>query len=204
MPQIHAPELAAQIREQYGVRGAQGFDTIAPEIIPVTIVDDLTPKGGPGRLCAGSRTQAAVAGQNAIVGLTALNVDRGALNVIVRRVAVWSSTAGQVWIYAPYQGAVTFANTGDKVFLDRRIAGRPATSLGGLNQVGNPTGSVIAMLNVLANETLQFDLIGCVLSPVTGKPVTGANQILAIHQTVNVPLTASFIWEEASVEPGVP
>ena len=42
MPRHQLPEIIRNIEQRYGIRGPAGIDVIAPEIVPVTLVDDLT------------------------------------------------------------------------------------------------------------------------------------------------------------------
>ena len=41
MVRINAPDLVQRIRERYGIRGPEGIEALAPEIVPVAIVDLL-------------------------------------------------------------------------------------------------------------------------------------------------------------------
>ncbi len=44
MPQIQAPALAEALRRKFEIVGASSIDTIAPELVGVVIVDELTPR----------------------------------------------------------------------------------------------------------------------------------------------------------------
>lgn len=39
MVRINAPDLVRRIRERYGIRGPEGIEALAPEIVPVALVD---------------------------------------------------------------------------------------------------------------------------------------------------------------------
>lgn len=41
MPLIHAPDVSTRLRNRYGIVGEGTVDTLAPELVPIAIVDDL-------------------------------------------------------------------------------------------------------------------------------------------------------------------
>jgi len=193
MPQIHAPELAENIRRTYGVRGAQGFDTISPEIVPVTIVGQL---GDGGRLCIGNRVQTNVAAQRAFVGLRATGDDTNR----VRR--VFLSALGDILRYAimlPVE-AITLTNAGGKAFQDRRLRGDPSAILSGANAANLPAGDVVADGEIPANSTIEIPL-DVILSPGAAAGA-GTGDILAVNQTPNQSLACTWVWEQFAGVPG--
>lgn len=194
MPQIQAPQLAGAIRGRYGIRGAQGFDTISPEIVPVSIVDTV-PVGGGARSAMGCRTQGAVAAQLAVVGLATNSADMAV------RVVRWFfsvDAAATVWLYLPRAGQTL--NAGDKEFLNRTINGRPSCTLGGNNVAVNPVGSLIEEVRT-AGAGHYTGALDIRLSADGAIPYVGADRILIIRQNVNTILVGGFEWEEADQVP---
>ena len=70
MPQIHAPELGLALRRRDGIRGAQGFESMSPELVPVVLVDRL--EEDVALQAAGHARALAQAGEVSFVSLSAV------------------------------------------------------------------------------------------------------------------------------------
>lgn len=195
MPQIHSPELATAIRQHYGVRGQQGFDTIAPEIIPVTIVDEIERQVG--FECGGATSGAGAAGEKPFVSLSAGAVDQV---LFVRGVWVALGSIQTVRVIMSTATSVTIV-AGEKHFLDRRYRGDPSGIIGFGSVVGVPVGDNIFRGPINNTNPLWIPL-GVTLSPVGGLPEAGSSRILVSGDTDASVIFASFFWRESAARPG--
>lgn len=195
MPQIQSPELAAAIRRQYGVRGAQGFDTISPEIVPVTLVDQIVPEVG--REAAGARLQGAVAAQFAYVVITA------GPNMVttVKQITFAIATTANIFVLLPNGSSPGFANAGERRFTDRRERGLPAGTIGGDNNAALPVGQAVFQTLLLANTPYTLDT-NIILSPAGTIPIQGADKLVIACATVNIAIAVSAVWQENEARAG--
>lgn len=196
MPQIHRPDLATAIRREYGIRGAQGFDTIAPEIVPVSIVDDVALEKG--RHAMGSAGGAGAAGERAFVIIGALSAD---VLVHVHEVWVSAGAAQTLNIIAATNSTVTIT-PGTKHFLDRRIRGAPSALVGiGSAVAGTITGQTIWSHSLLADSPVRIPL-DAYLSPEGGVPETGSTRLIVVSGLDASTIRVAWKWHEHDARPG--
>lgn len=169
--------------------------TISPEVAPVCIVDDLSSRSEydrPGdRPCVGVVEVTGVAAESSVVGLVALpNTD-----VIVERVSVLV-TAGVQWRVrfpaAVQTGIVFSANT---AFCDRRLAGRPATIIGGYTPVALPAGVDVLVQHEDLPATPIRELGFLIPGFHEGQP-PGRSGLMIYTPAVNESMVVTLWWRE--------
>lgn len=195
MPQINAPELARGIRAHYGVRGAQGFDTVNPELVAVSIVDDIRRESG--RLCMGAVELGAVAAERSFSVLQAVGTA-----VQVRPLGVWATinTTEEFVVMATTATSITIV-AGEKAYMDRRLRGDPSAIVGGGDEAALPAGDVIWRGRIIADTPYYVPLDGMVLNNGT-VAIPGATRIVAGFNVVNVGGRVSWRWVEDPAVPG--
>lgn len=158
---------------------------VAPELVPVVIVGDLTSPAehdaGDIRYCVGNGSQGGAASNYAHVQL--LNPPGSGITVIVQTLVVAIETAGDVQVRL-YDTPLTTATT--RRFRDTRITGTPVGQARTQNETSRLGTSVLSLgLVADASEQIQLDFV---LKPGTG--------ILVSPYTADVQCTAGWLWVE--------
>lgn len=186
MPEIQVPELARKLARRMGVTGGNVAPSLAPEVVPIVTVADLTVPYemdvGEMRYCQGQVSQAAVAGEAPNCQL----FNRSGSGVVgeVDGAIVSSPTAGTIVVRVYDAGLGTAGSVG---FRDRRLAGSPGCEVNSNTSVGATGSPTLATWEIPANEPIIVPL-DWILPPTKG--------LLVSHLTVNTKLSATFFWTE--------
>lgn len=185
MPEIQIPDLARKLSRRFGITGGTPAATLAPEIVPVTLVADLTTPDeedtGYEKLCMGVYIQAGAAGNNSHSQL--FNRANSGIVGIVSGVLVDTDNADGLELRA-YDTACTTA--GDKSFVDRRLQGAPTCTPRGQNNA-TLLGTRFARFSTAGTDSLLIPL-EIVLPPGRG--------ILVVPVTQNNSMVATWYWAE--------
>jgi len=185
-PLIQRPDVALKLKDRYGLTSMPD-SILAPEIVPVTIVDDLS-ELGVSRACAGRASIGAVAAEIPMCAITQPEPQDSDITIIVRRMLIRASAnIALVWGRITEPGYV-FTNLITKQFLNQGVPGRPTAMLRlasspvpiGRIDFGGILRSDLSTFEVLTNVIIPPDQIGLVVMS------TG----------VNVSLEVSFDWDE--------
>ncbi len=192
MPHIQDPTIGRSL--QRGLRLTALPDSIlAPEVVPVIVVDDYTTGrfGEIERACTGFHGQAAVAGENAHVSL-----QRSAIGteVIVTRITLDpGGAAGRFFI-----GRITAANPGGAVstetsFDDFNTPGKPSAQMivGTVLPGGLPALDIMYQIVLIGNTHTQIPVYIRL-----GAPGLNAALLWVNHQTAGVAANIGFNWIE--------
>lgn len=163
MPRINEPNIPEGLRRRYGIRGAGPIDTLAPEIVPVVVVDSMyVPEMGAPR--AGYHYGAGNAGCNKIVALKN-QTDRlialdyayisapSAVNLLMYTLEANNDPPGTV-------------SRWDTHFLDTRLGGgsfggnQEVAVLSVVDSAATTNMTVRAYLAVMASRAMKVDLRG--------------------------------------------
>lgn len=181
---IQAPELARRLQRKFDTDGPGPTHTLAPEIVPVVLVEDLTPAlpedTGFIRQCVGTVYQAGVAAEYAHAQL--FNPD-GSGSILHAEMAVVSIGAADTVNVAFYD--TRLGNDGSVYFRDRRLAGSPVGAVTN-DSGGAELGTNIAPIESPGDEAITIPL-DIILAPGQG---------LVLNVGVNNALNASFWWTE--------
>lgn len=187
MPIHQAPEIVDRLKRRFGIVGSAGIDTIAPEIVPVVLVEDLQRERSFPlyRECIGGDTNGPVVAQFSYLQL--LNPAGSNILVTIERFIVSATAAGAVDLReldAALAGLSTL-----KGFRDRRIPGDPVAELRGGSDAG-ALGSQVGLVTIPANEALTVR-VDYTLTPGRG--------FACNSDQTNVQFRASFFWTERTL-----
>lgn len=191
MADIQVPEPTRKLRRQYKSRDLESL-SLAEELVPVTLVDDLSGPGiadrGYPRACVGEVGVGAVAGQ---VGVAYWIPSGTAVVSRLDRLSIASGTSDNyAFLVVPEVGPGVTGLTDSplKSFTDLRVAGAlPNSFIQGRNIVSPAVGQVVGFVRLLANTAFELK-VGAIGS------VGGAFGITnAIN---NVPFQVTFWWTE--------
>lgn len=186
MPEIQVPELARKLARRFGITGYSPAPTLAPEIVPVAIVENLTDPNeedtGFERLCIGTFSQANVAGQYSHAQL--LNPTGSGIIVNVEALYLHADNATTLRL-KDYDTALTTA--ADAYFRDRRLEGRPGA------QVRNQAD--VAMLGTTLGNFAVATAADTIAIPLDFLLPEG-KAIAVVGVTVNLYLYGTFFWSE--------
>jgi len=192
MADIQTPDPANKLRRQYKSKTLGGL-FLAEEIVPVTIVDDLSGPGiadrGYPRACIGETGTAAVAAQLGEHWWVTSN--RVTVSRLDRMIISCNSTRGFALLIAPEVG-VGLAGLTDSVlksFTDLRVADQTPNDFIQARTVaaGGEQGNVVGFFDSLANVPLVLD-IGAIGSFGGGFGVS--------CDTVNIAFQTNWFWTE--------
>lgn len=199
MPKIQDADLIQRIVRRYGIVGSAGPDSLAPEILPVTIVDELLTGEtyGP-RFAMGNCYQAAVVGE---LGQGHLHNPPNS-GIILRVQGVWvcCPTAGATgyFIIGYNSGVVNELATPETArYLDRRIGDNPTGRL----TRGSGVGTGIAVGGELWRGYTRFDET-CFI-PLHDSVMREDDGMHVCFSVVNQLVVYDFIWSEEAVREGV-
>ena len=151
MSLIQRPDVARKLQRQYGLQRLPDA-VLAPEVVAVTIVDDLS-SGDLSRICYGRSIQVAVAGQNSVVSFSAQN--SGTLcrltDLWVRCNAANTSCQFRRESAGSLAGIVTAHN--NKRFSDFSIPGQPSLEVADGSNVGLPAGLIMGVYETTGTGT---------------------------------------------------
>lgn len=195
MPLIQTPEPGLRLSRQYGLEGPPMTPTVAPEIVPVTIVDDLSLGSQPSvqdpgypRPAFGSVSITAVTNQPTI----ALVAPAGSGYLYnIERVLISTPTTGAITLRITTVAG--FNESDEKQFRDARIEGIPALFIGSLDQTNS--GDIVGRFTMTGNRT-EHITVGQILD---GSTLT--RNSLVIHHTSSgaVTLRAWAFWQEIPI-----
>lgn len=169
--------------------------TLAPEIVPVVIVNDLatvSPWDQPDRRPGVAYTLiTAAAGEFPIIALVA----PPQTDVEITRVVISSATAGIVRIRRPLATLTGLGATSTPAWNDGELAGRPSTFVQADSVAALPTGRTMFLSNIAANQTLIVPISIRVPGFRPGQ-IPGSNAVLIDHQTAVAALTVGYEFIE--------
>lgn len=191
---INLPDVAQKLFRRYRLAHPPS-GILAEEIVPVTVVDDLSDYGvtAATRQCAGASVQGAVVGEYSFAALGAVS------EVRVKVSGVWfsSSTAQEILVILSNESSITIT-AGEKGYLDRRIRGSPAATIGHETDAGLHTGTEIWRGLILADTPIYVPL-GVILS--SGEiELPGRTRMLVQCGTLNTNLRYAWNWSEGDLE----
>ncbi len=155
MPRIQNPELANALRLRYSLKGAAPIDTLAPEIVPITIVDSL--------LEATPELEIPMVGEQLVTGggatIAEIGLRTGDVDLLrVSHAVISASSATQVRLRT---GAPAGTVTSIQTRLRDGRRGQGGTNLG-LVPVANDhaagSGSLLGRILLPANTPFHVDL----------------------------------------------
>lgn len=186
---IQAPDLVQRIVRRYGIVGAQGPDTIAPEIVPVSIVDELLSEQGEVlKRASGGGTRSGVAGEYSLCGVW--NPSGGGVIVLPRAVYLDDTTGPSV--YALGYIAAAPGTAVESRYWDNRLAGTDpvayvAHETNASKEIGVATNThTLYSLNTAGQQYVNLE--GVVLDEGTGFALEIGTVQHAVYFT--------FVWDE--------
>lgn len=197
MPRIQLPDLVQRIVRRYGLVGVPGPDTIAPEIVPVAIVDVIEQEVGVGvRYCMGAGTQGASVGKYEIVHLQ----NPANSGILVEVIGAHVAALGNSGIYGGFSNAA-LTNSGTNRILDTRwpsqwgISGAASAtakvSYEDLAASGIAAADAVVRTALLAYTCYYFALTGLTLIEGRG---------FRFHLDQNKGIQVTFYWKESPLE----
>ncbi len=189
---IQVPEIARKIQRRFGTDGPAPTHTIAPEIVPVALVEDLTdttPEDtGFQRACFGYSGQSGAASNNSHVQL--FNPAGSGVMLHVEAALVSIGSAGNADLR--YHDTELSTAGSNESFRDRRIGGRPVGRTSAQNN-GSALGTSLATLALPGTESIQVP-VDVLLDEGQG--------ILFLAASQNISVTCLWYWQERSKLPG--
>lgn len=194
MPEIQTPEPGQKLQRLYSIPGNAPAPTLAPEIVPVVIIDDATKDENPQafsfpRPAIGALQLGASVGERneyVLLALTGTN-----LLVTVHRIVI--SFTGQQNLELVFPTSLSgFVAVTTKAFRDTRLGGAPSAFLGDQQNAGTTAGPVVARQRVLGNTAVVIDG-PFILSEGASIVVRGDSDNLAGE--------ATFYWSETQQRP---
>ncbi len=186
MPLIQRPDVALKLRERYGLISLPDL-ILAPELVSVTIVDDLTDLGV-ARRCAGRVLLSGVAGEVAQVMIGQPEPQTSDITILLRKMYIRSGGNVSVSRGVITQSAYPWITTATKQFLDLKTPGRPSAQLGYASSPV-PVGRIDFGANI--SPDLSTTLIDTEI--MIGPDNLG---VVLINDQVNNYLECSFVWDE--------
>lgn len=159
MPDIQTPDPGRKVATRYNIVGPPPVLFLSPELVPVTIIDDLSRDEPTLFWATAAREQAGVVGQQGQTRLTQLGTSRVLIENVELRVAC--NTSGN---YGLFTGGPALANAAVEVWQDQRRSGSPAGVVTTGTNVGAVTGSLVDGM-VLANTVVVLPLPNFILGP---------------------------------------
>lgn len=166
---------------------------LAPETVPVIIVEDLSdPLSDVSRSCGGAVNRAAVAGEQSHIGLIKTSDD---YDLIVTDIFL-SGTANQsLEIGLPLENLLGLTTSGESAFLDRDTPGRPSTIIGSDTAAALPSHTAIWRGIVLGNTIYHLKV-----KIRLGGDLPGRRSIMILANSTNTILEGGFWWSESDPE----
>lgn len=185
MPKHNRPEVSEALRKRYDTDVPATFETIAPELVPVIIAEDLQARESVERYAHGGQISSAVAGQYSHTGI--YNPVGSGVLVYVDRVTVYLSASGLFWFRR--DGGLTTVSAQSQL-QDRRLS--PQLCAAQIRHETNAAlqGAGIFRIRCLANTPIVIQL-HAVLDENDGFNVANA--------TVNADIGAVWNWREVNV-----
>lgn len=182
MPPIQRPDISNEIRRQFGIVGFGGPESISPEIVPVVIVQDISPARN-FREASGGILQTAVVGEFSRVQLFNPNNSR----TIIEAWQVLGRPSSDSIMGLRQEDTALVGGGGTARFTDRRLAGRP------VGQVLIDTIAVIVGEGEAHWRTARDSGVHVLQVRYTLVPGTG---VALINETANLNLRATWFWRE--------
>ena len=209
MTDIQVPTPGLKLQRQYGLEGRPPVPTLAPEIIPVAIVDNLATTGSAQQAIDAPRTAMGrvTQGSGANKGVNGLFVPAGSniivtvLRVLLYQPAVWGSAQRIFQKFGDASAGIAMTGVAD--WRDRRLSGGPAATLGHKNAA--------ASADLVIGDYLMPNLGSADNSPVplviegpwvlTGAPGATADQRIMYFETETnaVFLASTWFWTEETL-----
>lgn len=190
-PVIQRPEVGLRLAQRYGIESIDSI--LAPEIVPVVLVDDITRESAADRLeCMGyvlgsgaDNTWIGYATRQSSATIHRLELYTSATAVIEIRVAADN----------PADDFSGFAVQTTKAFLDRQVAGVPELHQGFKNLAGTTVGTLVKRIAVpaLTMMTIPLEMY------LPGNPIKkhrNANALYVVSATVNIIFVCNATWSQ--------
>lgn len=192
---IQAPEVALKLLERYRLSGLPD-SILAPEIVPVVLVDDLTRESSADRLeCSGWCDTVAAAATYGWIGV-ATNQSSAWLH----RVELYCATSDCTVSVRPSGSAPAdsfsgYTVVGTKGYLDRNLPGVPELHLGHKAPAGVAVGVTQQQVFLKAGVVLTLPL-GIYLPSFPKSRRLNAGVLQFVAGTPNVTLSANVYWAQ--------
>ncbi len=187
MPRHNRPDLAQRLREKYDTDPPGAFDTISPEIVGVSVVEDLT-KTEAVQACIGSRSESAGgAGQLSQIGF--MNRDGSGQILDLYQVFLRPAVNDTIEIRLLSASTVAaWAGAGNRAFQDRRLSGRTPIGEPRGQTAGAAAGNLFGRVFALSAGGRQLDGLRFTIPP---------GQAVAFNMaTANQDFYATFFWTQ--------
>lgn len=192
MALIQVPEIARKIQRRFGTDGPAPVHTVAPEIVPVAIIEDLTQAGpedtGFLRFCIGYSDPPTPAASNYC---HAQLFNPASSGVLVHLEGAYCSVASASKIYVQLYDT-ELSSAGVQNFRDRRLEGNPAARASRQNHTAY-LGTRIAPLTLQQDDVTSIPL-DILLPPGSGLVIVAASSNMAMYTV--------WYWSERSTLDG--
>lgn len=157
MPLIQDPTIVRKLQQSLRLIALPDA-LLAPEIVPVILVSDLSaPLADIERGCSGADEVGAAVGEFSIITLTRIGGARTA-DVTITGVTMGTRST-QTMLFVVFTAAVVgLALSGQTSFDDLELPGRPTSRLGTDTQVGLPGNRVIHRVRLLADTSVRIPM----------------------------------------------
>ena len=193
MPEIQDPELSSKLRERFQVKGHGTISTLAPEIVPVVVVDDFSAQdlGTWSPAVAGDIRVAAGGTEMHHWSLT--NPANSGMLLEVLSIQISAGFSGPPWnVYFDIRTLTTLLTSH---WRDRRLGGNPVGDL----RWENPTGVIAGMIYRIDNldiDNAPYEVLNH--GPIILPP--GRN-VAVSEQDANLTGSVVFTWRERQLRP---
>lgn len=159
MPDIQSPDPGRKVAARYNIIGPPPVLFLSPELVPVTIIDNLATDEPTLFWAIGGGVQAGVVGQQ---GQTALSLQASA-RVIVENIELRVAAVGS-GSYGLFTGGPALSNAVLEDWQDQTRSGAPEAQVTAGTDIGAVTGRIVDSF-VLANTIAIIPLPNAVLGP---------------------------------------
>jgi len=189
MPEIQNPEIVRNIEKRYNIRGYPGPGILAPEIVPVSIVDDITGEADRETHPYWGYLQQAAGGAGTYAAIALVNPSESGVIVQVTAVNWQAGTSGGA---VNMRRNVTATPTGAVGTADKNLDGRSAASATAYLKKEASGAQITPEFYVVQNGTATTHLellpYNIILEP------TNTFWVQAV--TANINIHVNFIWTE--------
>jgi hypothetical protein len=144
VPEIQNPEVVRNIEKRYGLKGYPGPGNISPEIVPVTLVDDITTSEDLDLHPFQGNLTAAAGGAGTFASTQLWNPASSGKIVTLEKILVFSSSGGTFYFRINLAGTLTTVSA-NKQARDSRSSTLPSANIRSeaLGAVFTPTMTIV-------------------------------------------------------------
>lgn len=183
MPDIQSPDPGQKVARRYNIVGPPPVLFLSPELVPVTIIDDLTKEIPSVAFAIVGGRQTNVVGQLSQVALTS----RASTGVLLSDIIFRFDSPEGASDYELTQAGPSLSTGTTELWQDTRRAGNPAGVVTHGTDVG-ATASVVARGRVEAATRVEIALPNYVLAE--------TNRLHLLLASANLTLNFSILWSE--------